>query len=87
MYPTVKFATGQYLDYNLPLRELIDAKFCMVALSDARICALSQDQVKISWNLCTVPLDSCTVVTSQILAQCHLIEGGIQEINQNFEKS
>ena len=23
-------------------------------------------------NLCTVPLDSCTIVTSQILEECHL---------------
>ena len=23
------------------------------------------------WNLCTVSLDSCTVVTSQMLAECH----------------
>ena len=34
-----------------------------------------------------VPSDSYTVVSSQILAQCHRRGGGIQEINQNYEKS
>ena len=24
------------------------------------------------WNLCTIPFDSCIVVTSQIVAECHL---------------
>ena len=29
-------------------------------------------KVKFCKNLCTVPLDSCTVVTSQILEECDL---------------
>ena len=35
---------------------------------------------------CTVPIDSCTVVTSQILEECHL-RGRHTQINETFEKS
>ena len=36
--------------------------------------------------MCTVPIDSCTVVTSQILLKSAIWEGDIHKINETFEK-
>ena len=66
-----------FLDINSPFDKFIHK--CMhIHLSPNITKYKRRGKITFSWrvkfckNLCTVPLDSCTVVTSHILEECHL---------------